>query len=294
MDSYEKGSEIAAHLLNVSVSESSIYRLTDQLGLQAEEWLKEEELRDKLAEDEAEVVYAQMDGSMILTREDSWREVKLGRVFAAGSLHEESQNRNWLKNSEYVAHLGSHKAFEKVFSSVLDEYASRGENLVFINDGAKWQWNWIEAEYPKATEILDFYHVMEHIGKYVCLLKTTDQREELMKELGDCLKTKGVQACLDKINLLECKTKTQRTEKQKLEKYIQNNKSRMDYPSYLKRNLLIGSGAIESAHRTVIQRRMKLSGQRWSVQGARNMINLSVVNMSGHWNRVQTFFKNAA
>ncbi|MGB0863911.1 MAG: hypothetical protein ACPGXZ_13400 [Saprospiraceae bacterium] len=65
----------------------------------------------------------------------------------------------------------------------------------------------------------------------------------------------------------------------------------MNYPKYLNRNLLIGSGAIESAHRTVIQKRMKLSGQRWSENGAKNMLNIRVVNMSGHWNRVQKFFR---
>ncbi|MEE9373912.1 MAG: hypothetical protein V3V00_12750, partial [Saprospiraceae bacterium] len=40
---------------------------------------------------------------------------------------------------------------------------------------------------------------------------------------------------------------------------------------------MIGSGAIESAHKTVIQRRMKLSGQRWSMKGAKNMLNLRCV-----------------
>jgi len=33
--------------------------------------------------------------------------------------------------------------------------------------------------------------------------------------------------------------------------------------------VLIDSGVIESAHRTVIQKRMKLSGQRWSTKGAK-------------------------
>ena len=34
-----------------------------------------------------------------------------------------------------------------------------------------------------------------------------------------------------------------------------------------------GSGAIESAHRTIVQKRMKQSGQRWSNKGAQNMLN---------------------
>lgn len=292
MDSYEKGSEIALHLLNLQVSDSKIYRLTDEIGGQAENWLEEEDLRSELSEDG--VIYGQMDGSMLLTRESGWKETKLGRVFGSEDIYQETDNRNWLKNSEYVAHLGSHTVFEKAFSKILDKYSDRNENLVFINDGARWQWNWIDAEYPKATQILDFFHAMEHIGTFVSLIKSGVEKSEFMEEIGHCLKEEGVESCWKKLNELACKTKTQKLERRKLKTYIDNNQSRMNYPDFLNRNLLIGSGAIESAHRTVIQRRMKLSGQRWSKDGARNMLNIRVINMSGHWNRVQQFFRLAA
>ena len=59
----------------------------------------------------------------------------------------------------------------------------------------------------------------------------------------------------------------------------QANSSRMDYQKYRQLGCgIIGSGAIESAHRTVIQKRMKPSGQRWSMVGAQNMLNLRVMN----------------
>lgn len=292
LDSYEKGSEIAANLLNLQVSDSKIYRLTDAIGQESAEWLEEEDLRDSLSEQA--VVYAQMDGSMILTREQSWKEVKLGRVFGSGDLHEESESRNWLKASEYIAHLGDHKTFENAFSKILDPYSDKGENLVFINDGAKWQWNWIDAEYPQATQVLDFYHAMEHIGSFVSLLKNGAEKTEYLTQLGQCLKDEGIEVCWQKIAQLDCRTKTQMLAKQKLKTYIDNNRCRMNYPQYLKRKLLIGSGAVESAHRTVIQKRMKLAGQRWSKKGAKNMLNLRVLNMSGHWDRVQVFYRNAA
>jgi len=292
LDSYEKGSEIAAHLLNLAVSDSKIYRLTDTLGERAEDWLEEEDLREQISEDS--VVYGQMDGSMILTREDSWKEVKLGRVFGASDLYEENDNRNWLKNSEYVAHLGDHKVFEDKFSKILDGYSDRGEDLVFVNDGARWQWNWIDAEYPKATQILDFYHAMEHIGSFVSFFKAGTEKTKFMETIGSCLKEKGVEICWQKLGQFDCTTKTLISEKQKLKTYFDNNSRRMDYPTYIKRGLLIGSGAIESAHRTVIQRRMKLAGQRWSQKGAKNMLNIRVINKSGHWDRVQKYYRNAA
>ena len=289
LDSYEKGSEIACHLLNLKISDSKIYRLTDEIGSEAANWLEEEDFRTELPKEG--VIYGQMDGSMILTRESGWKETKLGRIFSSQDIYEETNNRNWLRNSEYVAHLGSHTVFETSFSKILDRYSDRNENLVFINDGARWQWNWITAEYPKATQILDFFHAMEHIGSFVSLIKKGKEKTQFMENISNSLKHKGVKNCWEKLNKLECKTKKQKSEKQSLKTYMDNNESRMDYPKYLSRNLLIGSGAIESAHRTVIQKRMKLSGQRWSENGAKNMLNIRVVNMSGHWNRVQKFFR---
>jgi len=299
LDSYERGSEIAERLLNLKVSDSQIYRMTDGIGVRSESWLNEEDLRSNLVSDSElessqSVVYAQVDGSMLLTREESWKEVKLGRIFSSTDLYEETTHRNWLKKSEYVAHFGHHKDFEAKMSLLLDDYAKLEERLVFINDGARWQWNWIDAEYPKATQILDFYHAMEHIGKYISLIKSGTEKQMCLTMLSNCLKTEGVSTCWEKIDEIECQTQTQLKEKAQLKKYIDSNRKRMNYPEYLKRKLLIGSGAIESAHRTVIQRRMKLSGQRWSKQGAMNMLNLRTLNMSGHWDRVVSFFKNAA
>lgn len=292
LDSYEKGSEIAEKLLGLEVSDSKIYRLTDGIGSRAVEWQEEEQEQPHVNPEE--VVYGQMDGSMILTREYSWKEVKLGRIFSASSLYEENEHRNWLKESEYVAHLGHHTEFEHKMSRLLDTYSGLEENLVFINDGARWQWNWITAEYPKSTQILDFYHVMEHIGQFISLLKSGNEKTELIDRFSQCLKEQGGTQCWQQIDSLECRTQTQKTEKQKLKTYFENNLRRMDYPSFLKRNLLIGSGAIESAHRTVIQRRMKLAGQRWSEIGAKNMLAIRTINMSGKWNRVVDFFKYAA
>ena len=57
----------------------------------------------------------------------------------------------------------------------------------------------------------------------------------------------------------------------------------MDYNTYRARGLLIGSGAIESAHRTVMQRRLKRAGQRWSINGAQRVLTLRVCAMSNRW-----------
>ena len=57
---------------------------------------------------------------------------------------------------------------------------------------------------------------------------------------------------------------------------------------------LIGSGAMESAHKTVIQCRMKLSGQRWSMEGAQKMLQLRTIKMNQQWYEVINLIKKAA
>ena len=79
----------------------------------------------------------------------------------------------------------------------------------------------------------------------------------------------------------------QNTEAQKLIVYYEGNKDRMDYKSYQKIGCgIIGSGAIESAHRTLVQKRMKQSGQRWSWTGAQNMLNLRVIRKNLQWDKI--------
>ena len=82
-------------------------------------------------------------------------------------------------------------------------------------------------------------------------------------------------------------TNAKEVDKKKLLTYYQNNKKRMRYKQYQRIGCgIIGSGAIESAHRTVIQKRMKLSGQRWSYKGAEKMLQLRVTAMNGLWHKV--------
>ncbi len=106
--------------------------------------------------------------------------------------------------------------------------------------------------------------------------KWTTQQKELLLE-------SQVLEVIKNIKALAGKNK----EAEKLIAYYQANKDRMDYQQYKQMGCgIIGSGAIESAHRTVIQKRMKLSGQRWSKQGAQNMLNLRVMNKNQQWSKI--------
>ena len=82
-----------------------------------------------------------MDGGMVLTREESWKELKLGRVFAKETLLPENEQRNFIQDSRYVAHLGECEPFFEKISLLTD----RLPNMVWIGDGARWIWRWAAA-----------------------------------------------------------------------------------------------------------------------------------------------------
>ena len=68
----------------------------------------------------------------------------------------------------------------------------------------------------------------------------------------------------------------------------------MEYHKYIEKGLLIGSGAIESAHKDVLQQRLKLSGQRWTIKGFQQMAQLRVVYKSNNKHRIRELALNVA
>ena len=282
---FEEASEEIEKLMGIEVNAKQIERLCHYYGdkLEQVDW---REAYDDCVQLKIPIhdqtAYGMIDGSMILTRqkEGAWKEVKLCRIFHANERVEGiSKDRNYLGKSLYIAHLGGHKDF---FEKVIDALPTQIP-LVFICDGAKWIWNWIEEHYPNSTQILDLFHCKEHLYAFAKLLYPKD--DELAEEwvnscIGDLMEQK-VDELLKNIEGLECRGKSIEKSRRGLYNYLNSNKKRINYGYFKEKGLLIGSGAIESAHRTVIQKRMKLSGQRWTISGAQQMLNLRACYKSG-------------
>lgn len=235
--------------------------------------------------------YAMVDGGMLLTREEKWKEMKLARIFKADEVVPISKDRGYISDSQYVAHLGGHNDFFEKVEYHLDAIADK----VFIADGAKWIWNWADAKYPEAIQILDFYHAKEHLCQFAQAVITDEsQREVWIKQQSELLLDDGVEKVILRVKNMNIKTHLGRKMKKSLVAYYQANARRMLYKTYRQDGLLIGSGAMESAHRHVIQHRMKLSGQRWTIKGAQKMANLRVTYKSNQWKHVVELTKKAA
>lgn len=297
LDCYIQCNEILSKFTGADVSVMQVYRVTDTYGnLLEQQAATAPSLDEALELKPGESVYAMTDGSMILTREDGWSEVKLGRIFKESQCMEVGGERGWIKTSMYEALLGSSKDFTRRFEQKLDAYRCLGQRLIFITDGALWIKNWITDAYPGATQILDWFHACEHLCEFGReYFNDEDEKIKWLEEQKALLYESKTTEVINKIISLNTTKESVENSKNKLLQYYQTNKDRMDYKKYRAIGAgLIGSGAIESAHRTVIQKRMKLSGQRWTKKGAQNMLNLRCVKLSGKWDKVIKLICSAA
>jgi hypothetical protein len=285
---YKEAAELAHSLLGIPVCSSQVYRLTNYYGAAIEADLvqvpaaPEPESVPTLA---PKVVYVQIDGAHLPT-DEGYKEVKLARIFPDTALQISvvEDRGGTITESEFVAHLGTSTDFDSKLAPQLDRYKALEENVVGISDGATWIRHIMERSCPKATLILDLYHCLSHIsdagvaafGSGKQAMEWLDNQRNLL--LGSCLDS--VLANIKGLSI-DCSLRDS------VCSYLESNRDRMDYKSYRERGLLIGSGAIESAHRTVMQRRLKRSGQRWSIRGAQQVLNLRVCSMSGRWRLVR-------
>ncbi|TWU29145.1 hypothetical protein Poly41_67170 [Novipirellula artificiosorum] len=65
--------------------------------------------------------------------------------------------------------------------------------------------------------------------------------------------------------------------------YLEKNSDRMRYDEYLRRGYPIASGVIEGTCRHLVKDRMERSGMRWTLEGARSMLNVRAAFQSDHW-----------
>ncbi|MDQ3844950.1 MAG: transposase, partial [Bacteroidota bacterium] len=276
-------------------SGKQIQRVSEHYGQRMEEQIQQQATGEMSVpvlplKTKEEAVYVLLDGSMVLTRK-GWKETKVGRLFKASSNVPIQAHRKEIMQSLYVCHIGGHKTFlEK-----LEAYSEPYPHKVFIADGARWIWNWVQDCYPEAVQILDVYHVLEKLGVYAMLqYGEENQRKQWIEEQkGRLLKGKAAELISE---LKDVKPAGQQARKAKKEvvRYYESNLGRMQYHRYLEKGYAIGSGAIEAAHRNVVQQRLKLSGQRWNKEGAQQILNLRACKKSNQWNTIEQLIKKAA
>jgi hypothetical protein len=294
---FEDAQETLLNLLGLAVSAKQIQRVSEHFGekledLEKEYQEKEEEAPMVVPKDSQEIVYPMIDGSMVFTRENGWKEMKVGRIYSESSRVKIQRKRIEVMASVYICTFGSYKDFLKKFKPYLSQYKQK----VFIADGAKWIWNWIEENYgADCVQILDFFHAVEKLSAFATLnYKDATKRRRWIELQKQRLKADEIESIIADLKNIVTKTKQAQNALQDVIRYYENNIKRMKYETFLQKGYLIGSGAIESAHRNVIQQRLKLSGQRWSISGAQQIANLRAYKKSNRWKTIVNQIKKAA
>lgn len=293
---FEDASNMLESIRGVVINAKQIERVCHLYGQQLEDnhelEIQCQQAKEYTNSEQNKTHYVMVDGGMFLTREQGWKEVKLGRVFCSEDSIKVNKNRGMITQSQYVAHLGTHKEFFSKFEYYLDELP----NPVFISDGAKWIWNWVDDFYSDSIQILDYFHAVEHLCSfakdYYSCKKNRRKWVETQKKL---LLDDKINKVIENISMMKTSSNNElENTKRKLLNYYRTNTKRMMYNTFRNKGLLIGSGAIESAMKSVLQQRMKLSGQRWTKKGFQNVANLRVVYKSNQWEKIKDLVQKAA
>lgn len=292
---FEEAGEILQELAGVSISAKQIQRVSEYYGdkLEALNQAYDQGIKPAPVLDIplCDTVYAMVDGSMVLIREEGWKEIKVGRVYGESSRVAVQPGRQQVTESLYVCHLGNNKDFFTKFDPYIDHYKQK----VILGDGARWIWRWAEDFHSDALQILDFFHAVEKLGIYAAAEFVDDKlRSKWLDQQKLRLKNNQVRDIIAELQAHKARNSKAAGLLKQVLGYYQSNISRMQYKTYLEQGYLIGSGAIESAHRNVIQQRLKLSGQRWSVQGVQAMANLRACKKAKQWKTLIDCIKGAA
>jgi hypothetical protein len=241
------------------------------------------------------VLYIEADGAALNTRQrdesgSTWRENKLGEVFSSDDIRwwtdKHGDRQHVLMRKEYTSYIGPVEEFKKhLLACAIRNGYGNYKATVLIGDGATWIRNMREELFPDAQQILDYYHLCENVNNYakhlfnmdesrskpwadrICAALKAGKYKDVLRELGEPSDNK---AASPPVNLYG---------------YIENNSNSIDYPAYIEKGYFIGSGALESGNKLVLQQRLKQAGMRWNACTAQPLLTLKSKCESNLWQK---------
>ena len=222
-----------------------------------------------------------------------WREPKLLIIYVADEKGQ--MDREFLAVIDGT--LGGPDAIFKLMEFYLRELKiTTADKVLFVADGARWIWNRAGAmlrrlgvEPDQVNELVDFYHAVEHLGKIAALQRrwTASERQAWIGRQRRRLLKGGieeVQAAIDTV----CGSRPGKALKRERDYFKRNGgKGRMDYARIAALQLPIGSGAIESAIRRVVNLRLKGPTIYWHKMSAEAVLLLRSYYKAGRWNHLE-------
>ncbi len=221
-------------------------------------------------------VYLSLDGFQA-PFEDGWHELKAG-VFWSVDAHGRAYDQQY-----FVDTLAADAFAELVWVKAWQCGADLAAQLVLIADGSPWIWRIAQRLFPNTVQIIDWFHASSYLAKIAAdafgegtpaARAWFDQHKTL---LHDGHLANLMRACRAISPNAPAAADAAR-------RYFANHRTRLRYPKYRALGLQIGSGVMESTCKQLGLQRLKLSGARWSKDGARKLVKARAAFLSNKGN----------
>jgi hypothetical protein len=222
-----------------------------------------------------------------------WREVKQIIVF------EMDEHGRMKKGTQPIldgTFAGPDEIMEVLALRLHQVGASQAKVVAFRSDGAPWIWErleWVKRRLgltdKQVSRGLDWCHAVHHISLALEPLVESAERKRVYKKLRKWLKCGRWQKVVDELLRLAGTAELAEdspvwTEIAYLDRH--GEEGHLNYATFRRRGLPLGSGAIESAIRRVINLRLKGNSIYWQEENAEAMLVLRGLVLSGRWNEV--------
>lgn len=301
--SYERAAQAFVEISGVGLSKSSLQDLVAEYGsaLVAQQAAEAEAMVKPPAKDEIEIAWRQIpqpasdtmsvshDGVMLHLRDEGWKEVKMVSVAAVEQQLNPASGELAVKLSQqsYRAGLWDAATFaHQQWAETERRGIPKAKRLACVADGAAWIWQLVLMCFSPCFEILDWWHAAQRLWT---IANTTfeqaaqathwvEQQQQLWAE-GNLL------AFFHNLRTLYPRGQPLPDPVRQAILYLFHQRKRMRYAYFRQLGLPIGSGAVESACKVVVQARMTQAGMRWSRHGAQAMLALRCALLSDRWSQ---------
>lgn len=273
-------------LSGLRLSESTVERTTEAAGTQLGQRLENEEVfgpkqtwQWNLDARGQKCAYVSVDATGILMQgkggaKADGRMVYVGMVFNPQKRRPEDEEDVLAKPCEGVRYLAGLYDLDALGLQMRRQAAQVGMDeadvWIGLTDGGNGLENFLDVNFPGAVKILDFQHVAEHVADFAKLYRPGVSGEKLLGQWCHTLKHAGGARLIVVLQQLKRAQMSEAAQEEydDLLQFLQNHVQRMKYPEYLKRGWQIGSGAVESACKTVVNQRLCMGGMRWGEFGS--------------------------
>ena len=190
----------------------------------------------------------------------------------------------------YGATFGTPKVVGLVWEQVASAAGLGPETKVHgLGDGAVWILNLFEEVFgagkdSRATFTVDFHHVSDYLAA-AALAVVPGQNKDWLHQQQDRLRKNQIEAVLGTLAEHLEDPEQKEAPVRSAHDYIHKRREHLDYAGTLAAGLPIGSGEVESGHRHVLQKRLKIAGAWWLERNAEAMLQLRAVRANQDWGK---------